>query len=66
MGWAKYEEDNRLISEERYCMAYSEQVAIPKYRWSYIPDAKEPEYIPGIISTNQKKSKRKHKYMSIY
>lgn len=66
MGWAKYEEDNRHISEERYYMAYGEQVVAPKYRWKYIPDTKESEHIPGIISPNQKKSKRKHSYMSIY
>ena len=66
MGWAKYEEDNRHINEERYYMAYGGQVVAPKYRWKYVPDKKEPEYVPGIISANQKKAKRKHSYMSIY
>ena len=66
MGWAKYEEDNRLMNEERYCMAYGEQIATPKYRWKYIPDTKVTEQIPGLISTSQRKTKRKHTYMSIY
>ena len=58
MGWAKYDEDNRRIREERAAMIEHDQAALPIYRWKYVPNADDAETIPGIIQPGQKRRKR--------